>query len=187
MRSIDTDIFFTPQSDPGMLILTSQSPVLASPNNPAIVLQEQATREAPEGHYLDIQLAGQRFPALFLESTPPDGPVVAITPFNHSMQLRTDTIHRFAAAYWKRRALPDPRITPYRTRNLRQMLQVLDGHGAGASYRKIAEVMFNTGIVTAAQWKTMPERDTVMRRFREGRKLVAGGYRELLFQSRSTF
>lgn len=169
-----------------MLILRSQSPVLASPNNPVVVLQERATREAPEGHYFDIQLAGQRFPALFLDSTPPDGHVAAITPFDQSLQLRTDTIQRFAAAYWERLAQPDPRITPYRARNLRQMLQVLDGRGAGTSYRKIAEAMFNTGIVTASEWKTMPERDTVMRRFREGRKLVAGGYRELLLQSRST-
>lgn len=31
----------------------------------------------------------------------------------------------------------------------------------------------------------MPERDTVMRRFREGTKLVEGAYRDLLFRHHS--
>lgn len=93
-----------------------------------------------------------------------------------------DAIRRFASALHDQRPAPDPRVSPYRRNNLRQMLRVIDGRRSGASYQEIAEVVLNTEHVSATVWKTMSERDTVMRRFREGMRLVEGAYRGLLFR-----
>ncbi len=107
---------------------------------------------------------------------------MATTLLDHFIEDRMDAIRRFASALHRRRPVPDMRVSPYRRRNLRQMLRILDGRRSGATYQEIAEVVLGADHVSATAWKTMPERDTVMRRFREGTKLVEGGYRSLLIR-----
>ena len=62
------------------------------------------------------------------------------------------------------------------------MLRVIDGRRSGATFQEIAEIVLRADHVSATAWKSMPERDAVMRRFREGMKLVEGAYRSLLFR-----
>lgn len=139
-------------------------------------------RRAPEGHYLNIEIAEQFFPALCVGDHLPTGPVAAITLLDRFIEDRMDAIRRLAFALNRRRQVPDRRVSPYRRINLRQMLRVVDGRRAGAKYQEIAESVLNAERVSATVWKTMPERDTVMRRFREGTKLIDGTYRGLLFR-----
>jgi hypothetical protein len=142
------------------------------------------THQAPEGHYLHIEIANQRFPALCLGTHPPEGPVDATVLLDHFLEDRMDAVRRFAFALKRRQPPPDRRVSPYRRSNLRQTLRVLDGRRSGATYQEIAEVVLGTDRVNATAWKTMPDRDTVMRRFRDGMNLVEGAYRTLLFQHR---
>ncbi len=166
-----------------MLILTSPSQALAF-SSPSIALPFIDTHQAPEGHYLHIEIANERFPALCVGNHLPKTPVAAIALLDHFLTDRTDAIRRFASALHLQRRMPDLRVSPYRKSNLRQMLQVIDGRCSGATYQEIAEVVLNAERVSATTWKTMPERDTVMRRFRECRKIIEGGYRDLLFRHR---
>ncbi|MBK5951764.1 DUF2285 domain-containing protein [Rhodobium orientis] len=93
-----------------------------------------------------------------------------------------DTIRRFACALRLRRTEPDQRVSSYRRRNLRQMLRVIDGRRSGATFQEIAEIALHADHVSTTAWKSMPERDAVMRRFREGMRYVEGAYRSLLFR-----
>ena len=56
----------------------------------------------------------------------------------------------------------------------------LDGRLAGASYRAIAEALFDPSRITSEPWKTAPLRDTVIRLTRTGFAMMRGGYRNLL-------
>ncbi|MCZ4288441.1 DNA -binding domain-containing protein [Hoeflea alexandrii] len=181
--AIDADVFFAPHFDPGILLLASPSRVLAS-DNPVLTLSNTASRKAPEGHYLHIEASNQRFPALCLGDHLPAGPVAAITLLDQFLEDRVEAIRRFAAALHNRQSAPDLRVNLYRRNNFRQMLRIIDARRSGATYQDIAEVVLNTEHVSATTWKTMPERDTVMRRFREGTRLVEGAYRGLLFRHR---
>ncbi|MCB1464154.1 MAG: DUF2285 domain-containing protein [Nitratireductor sp.] len=98
------------------------------------------------------------------------------------LEDRLDAIRRFSHAINGRRSVEDLRVTPYRSHNLRQMLRVIDGRRSGATFQEIAEIVLRADHVSATAWKSMPERDAVMRRFREGMKLVEGAYRSLLFR-----
>lgn len=97
---------------------------------------------------------------------------------------RTETLTRFRNALRHRRTGRDPRLTPARRHTLRQMLQAIDGRQAGATYQEVGGVLFHLSPVSAITWKTMSDRDAVMRRVRDGLKLVSGDYRKLLRRHR---
>ena len=59
-------------------------------------------------------------------------------------------------------------------------LRALDARLAGASYRAIAEALFDPGRLTSEPWKTSSLRDTVIRLARTGFAMTRGGYRNLL-------
>ncbi|WP_224407025.1 DUF2285 domain-containing protein [Afifella sp. IM 167] len=102
------------------------------------------------------------------------------------LEDRLDAIRRFSHAINGRRSVEDLRVTPYRRHNLRQMLRVIDGRRSGATFQEIAEIVLRADHVSATAWKSMSERDAVMRRFREGMRLVEGAYRSLLSRRHAT-
>ncbi len=81
--------------------------------------------------------------------------------------------------------MKDPRLTTLQRTNLRQMLQTVDGHRAGATLQEIAELVFRIESVNAVVWKTLPERDTIKRRLRDGVRFINGAYRKLLTRHRA--
>ena len=64
------------------------------------------------------------------------------------------------------------------------MLQAVDGHHEGASYREIAERIFGAERVANAPWKTSAIRDATIDLVKDGVALIAGGYRALLRRRR---
>lgn len=61
------------------------------------------------------------------------------------------------------------------------VLRALDGRLAGASYRTIAdELLGPPSLVTPAAWKTSSLRGRAIRLVAAGRRLMEGGYRDLL-------
>lgn len=140
---------------------------------------------APEGAYSHVIVGGVRFAILFLGGPPKHNPVAAVTLVDELFDDRTATLIRFQATLRNRSIKRDPRITALRRRTLRQMLQAIDGRQSGATYQEVAQVLFRLSPVTAITWKSMPERDAIMRRVRDGLKLSNGGYRQLLRHHRS--
>ncbi|MDQ2102808.1 DNA -binding domain-containing protein, partial [Azospirillum isscasi] len=75
---------------------------------------------------------------------------------------------------------PPPELTPYQASLLRHALQALDAALAGASLRDTAEAVFGPKRVAADWFRSSPLRDQVRYLVRRGRRLMAGGYRDLL-------
>jgi hypothetical protein len=66
------------------------------------------------------------------------------------------------------------------------MLQAVDGHTDGATYREIARAIFGSARVADTPWKTSALRDATIDLVKDGLSLVAGGYRALLRRRRRT-
>jgi hypothetical protein len=64
------------------------------------------------------------------------------------------------------------------------MIQAVDGHTNGATYREIAVALFGAARVADTPWKTSALRDATIDLVRDGLSLVAGGYRSLLRRRR---
>tara|TARA_R110002020_G_scaffold435300_1_gene645456 strand:+ start:400 stop:960 length:561 start_codon:yes stop_codon:yes gene_type:complete len=182
LSAIDAKIFWSPAVDPGVLILTTRNSSTMPTMNVTVVTAD--ARAADEGLYVHFSLGTSQFVAICLDGHPPAGPVAAITLFDPYFQDRIDAILRFRDAALRRGTALDKRITPHRQRQLIEMLRMIDGRQAGATYQEIAEAVFGAAPVNAITWKSAPLRDTVMRRVATGFDLVSGGYRRLLFGHR---
>lgn len=119
---------------------------------------------------------------VWLPTHPADGPAtyVVILPLDKLLDLRAEAVMRL----WRvlvgrsegRRAHDFPQQT--RDRHI-LMLRAFDGREAGASYRKLAEILlaFRGG---KANWESDPRKNQVRRLVADGRYYVRGGYRDLL-------
>lgn len=150
----------------------------------AIEIDPISTKLAEDGLYLRFIHGAEHFVAISLDGMPPDGPVAAVMLIDQFMQDRVDALARFRDVLLGRRVSPDRRITPQRRHHLIEMLRAVDARRAGATYQETAEAVFDAERVRAVTWKSMPLRDTVMRRTRVGQAFVAGGYRALLHSHR---
>jgi hypothetical protein len=97
---------------------------------------------------------------------------------------RIDAVTRLWRAVNGRKVPIDGRLTKQQRRRLRRMLQAVDGHAEGASYREIAEAIFGATRVADASWKTSALRDVTIDLVKDGLALIAGGYRALLRRRR---
>lgn len=184
LKATETTIFWTPATDPGMVAL-SAAPGAAHADGLTIDLQADVVREAAEGLYLRYASGHQRLAVLALGKPPPGRHLAAVVPLDERFPDRHEALLRFHQAMQRPPGPPDPRLTQLKRRNLRQMLHAVDGRLAGATYPQIAEAMFDAKRVRLASWKSLSLRDTVMRRVRDGLRLVNGGYRDLLRHRRA--
>ncbi|MDH1270521.1 DUF2285 domain-containing protein [Rhizobium pusense] len=93
---------------------------------------------------------------------------------------RVEALIRFWQSLFGRRVARDTRMTPQQRRRFRHILQAVDGHMNGASYREIAEVVFGVDRIAAEHWKTSALRDATIDLVKDGHLLIDGGYRRLL-------
>ena len=77
---------------------------------------------------------------------------------------------------------PALRPPPYRRRHLLTLLQVLDGHRAGATRRELAAALIDDDVrdYSAAEWADSRERKRINRWIAEAVELRDGGYIRLL-------
>jgi hypothetical protein len=173
----ESAIIWTAAVDPRMLMLTRTPHGLEhSVSEPPA----EALRQAPEGQFVRY---GDRTEPLIALHVAHDGRgdvLSVLIPLDRYALDRIDAALRFWRLAQGASPVPDPRLTPLRRRNLIQMLRAIDGRLAGATYQTIATVLFGASETRAVDWKSDPLRDTVMRRVREGFRLVDGGYRSLL-------
>ena len=74
------------------------------------------------------------------------------------------------------------RPSPFRRKHLLTLLQVLDGHHAGASRRELAATLIDGEVrdFNAAEWVESRERKRISRWVKEAVELRDGGYIRLL-------
>lgn len=117
---------------------------------------------------------------LLLDNAQPGSPLAALVPLDATSLDRIEALARLWRTLNDRPAKPDTRLTKQRQRRLRQMLQAIDGHLDGASYREIGNVLYGKTRVAAHPWKSSALRDSTIALVRDGRHLIDGGYLELL-------
>lgn len=118
----------------------------------------------------------------WLPTHPPDGRAtyVVILPLDKLLELRAGAVLRLWRALVGRVEGRWAHDFPQQTRGRHiLMLRAFDGRVAGASYRKLAEVLLGfQGRKT--DWENDPRKNQVRRLVADGRYYVHGGYRELL-------
>ena len=111
--------------------------------------------------------------------------LVATVPLGPEGLDRIEAIQRLLANQHRRRSIPrDTRLTAQQKARLRRVLQASDAAFHGATQKQIAEVLFRTGRLDRDEWQVSSARFAVSSLLREGRDLIAGGYRKLLRHQR---
>lgn len=118
--------------------------------------------------------------AIILPGIGPSAPLAAMIPLDRDGLDRIDALARLYRALHRLPVPQDRRLTAQQRRRLKNMLRAADGRAHGAGYREIAKAIYGTESVAAYPWKTSPLRDSTMDLVRDGRAMIAGGYRKLL-------
>lgn len=105
---------------------------------------------------------------------------VAIIPLDLEGFDRIEAVRRLLSALHGRAIPPDTRLTRQQRARLRRMLQAIDGQRDGATQQEIAQVIFNIGMLDRDEWQASSVRHVVKALLRDGRAMIAGGYRKLL-------
>lgn len=184
LAATETTVFWAPEVDPGTVIVASVAQLPPVEARPLRHLTTDHTHIGPDGRSI---LYGNGPTSIRVYLTPDSSceqPIVAIVPLGPDGLDRIDAVIRFWRAINSRRIPPDPRITVQQRRRIRRMLQAVDGHNEGASYREIAEAIFGSARISEAPWKTSAMRDVTIDLVKDGLSLIAGGYRMLLRKRR---
>lgn len=105
---------------------------------------------------------------------------VVLLPLDAFTELRALAILRFWRALVGRPPGEYAHVLPPQSRSRHVLiLRALDGHSAGASYRKIAETLLGFR-GTKADWETDPRKNQTRRLLADGKHYMRGGYRDLL-------
>ena len=121
---------------------------------------------------------------LFIDNAGPDTPLVAVIPLDDAALDRIEAALRLWRMLQGRPSASNGRLTAQRRQRLRRMLQAIDGHIDGASYRDIGKVLYGKSRIAADVWKTSALRDSTIGLVQDGRAMIDGGYRSLLRQRR---
>ncbi|MBR0939502.1 DUF2285 domain-containing protein [Bradyrhizobium jicamae] len=102
-------------------------------------------------------------------------------PFDGDLEARISAARRLWRAMNGR--APGPafhQLSKQRRERLSAAIRALDAHGAGGSYRTVAEALFGKKRIPDRAWKTHDLRNRTIRLVQSGISLVRGGYRKLL-------
>lgn len=105
-----------------------------------------------------------------------------VVPLDDAFEIRLDAARRFWRALNARPPGPEYGALP-RQSKIRHILNLRAhaGRWAGAAQREIAETLFASEPITSRDWRDHPLRHKVRAILRRADRLVAGGYRDLLF------
>lgn len=180
----ETPVLWLSQLDPRLVVLTPDPTGSAT-----LVLGQVSTafdRTAPDGRHLvlgGLQDAPRAFShALLAPGTPPDAPLAATLPLDLDLPLRVDALLQLWRGLAGRapRASPDS-LTRLQRQRLVLMLRAVDGRGAKATRRQIAEALFGAAAIPAGgAFSDHHLRSRTARLIRDGLTMCAGGYLRLL-------
>ncbi|WP_417768760.1 DUF2285 domain-containing protein [Stappia sp.] len=147
---------------------------IVAPTGRASPIGKHLRHRLPDGTYLHLVAPLKQ-----------DGRLVATVPLGLDGLDRIEAIQRLLADQHRRRSIPrDTRLTAQQKARLRRVLQASDAAFHGATQKQIAEVLFRTGRLDRDEWQVSSARFAVSSLLREGRDLIAGGYRKLLRHQR---
>lgn len=147
-------------------------------------LDANTARAGPDGLSIVHGRGANAIPLFLTTDASPANPLVALVPLGTDGLDRIDAVTRLWRAVNGRPVPTDARLTKQQHRRLRRMLQAVDGHIEGASYREIAEAIFGSARIADTSWKTSALRDVTIDLVKDGLALIAGGYRTLLRRRR---
>jgi len=147
---------------------------IVAPTGRASAIGKHLRHRLPDGTYLHLVAPLKQ-----------GGRLVATVPLGLEGLDRIEAIQRLLADQHRRRSIPrDTRLTAQQKARLRRVLQASDAAFHGATQKQIAEVLFRTGRLDRDEWQVSSARFAVSSLLREGRDLIAGGYRKLLRHQR---
>nr|WP_286193586.1 DUF2285 domain-containing protein [Boseongicola sp. H5] len=153
----------------------SNAPAIKIPN-----IDQAAIRHEPSGTSVVSRASASSLRLLLLDSAEPGRPLAAIVPLDAFGLDRIEALSRLWRVLNHRPVPLYARLTEQRRRRLRLMLQAIDGHLSGATYREIAKALYGELRVDQEHWKTSPLRDSTIALVKDGRAMIAGGYLRLL-------
>jgi len=177
-------VYWQPETDPGTLILSSRSPIAGLQPVDFPSVDPHTTVRDPDGTSSTVSDDLGTLPVLFIDEAGPDTPLVAVIPLDNVGLDRIEATLRLWRMLQGRPSASKGRLTAQRRQRLRRMLQAIDGHIDGASYRDIGKVLYGKSRIAAEVWKTSALRDSTISLVRDGRAMIDGGYRSLLRQRR---
>lgn len=184
LAATDTTVFWVPEADPGTVILASVAQLPPIEARPLAELTKDGAYEGPDGRSVLYGRGPASIRVFLTPDTSAEQPIVAVVPLGPDGHDRIDAVMRLWRAMNNRRIPPDLRLTAQQRRRLRRMLQAVDGHHEGATYREIAEAIFGPARISEMPWKTSALRDTTIDLVKDGLSLIDGGYRSLLRRRR---
>ncbi len=105
-----------------------------------------------------------------------------ILPLDDAFELRIDAARHFWRELKGRRSATAYGALPRQSKTRHILnLRAHDARRAGAAQRQIAETLFAYGPIASRDWRDHPQRHKVRSILHRADRLVAGGYRDLLF------
>jgi hypothetical protein len=179
-RADKSPVFWRVDELASIIILTATTAEAASPAISIADLPDDIMRrDAEDGAHLMVRGDATNHQLLLVGHPSRSTPMAALIPLDMTAPQRTDAAMRF----WRFVVNGRPRKPPCPLRRrdrLIDALRALDGRLSGASYRMIAEGLFDPNRTSSEPWKTASLRDTVIRLVRTGYALMRGDYRHLL-------
>jgi hypothetical protein len=185
LQADSTPLVWLPQLDPATVLLVPATDAF-SHSRSLVSLTPIFRRRASDGEHWIVADAEGRFPLLLMGGLEIDTPVASVSPFDPNFAARTNPALRlWRLLTGQRSSRPADGLTRLQRRQLLFGLRALDGHLAGATYREIAEVLFDEARIPAGpSWKTHDLRGRTIRLVRTGSQLMRGGYIDLLGYTR---
>ncbi|WP_082496635.1 MULTISPECIES: DUF2285 domain-containing protein [unclassified Aminobacter] len=172
-------VYWTPEVDPGVILLINTPPLLADDADVVAALPPAVSMRDELGEHLRPLSAANSCQIALLYGTDSARPLAAIVPLDAKAPERLSSLDRFLRSS-KGSGVPDKRLTSSQRTRLGHMLRALDGRIEGASHFEIAHALFGPRFIVAEEWQDSPFRYTTLRLVRDGHRMIAGGYRQLL-------
>jgi len=163
------------------VVLSASGSEPFGPSLPLTDLASASIRQAADGWHAVLRIHGAQY-HLWLKEMPRFGfSYAAELPLDADFEIRAHASHRlWRAINGRQPGPPFYQLSAQRRERLALALRALDGRMDGASYRVIAEVLFDRKRIPARAWKTHELRSRTVRLVQAGLALMRGGYRALL-------
>lgn len=168
-------IFWRPEAAPGLVVPFEADPIPAA-EGPRSWTPKGVAQRAEDGLHVRLPDGLQ---LQYRGAARPGAPILVVLGFDRDFGLRVHAVERLNRAVAGRNP-PASHLTRSQRERLAKSLAALDGALSGESYRQIAARLFGAAVVEAEAWSSSSVRATTIRLVRAGRRLMSGGYLNLV-------
>lgn len=180
LKAGEVPIFWSAHADTSAVLLTEVPDFLPAAGTLTFRLRDTSGHADDEGTHVLLEAGTSAIRLIRLAGVPSKAPIAALVPLDADGFDRIAAIERLLRALLGRPVPIDTRLTPQQKRRQRHMMQAIDGHASGATVRQIATALFGGDRVAAEHWSTSTLRVTTSTLIKDGKAMIAGGYRSLL-------